>query len=273
MNNILVITVLYNQPLEQTNVYKTLLQGCPDVFIYDNSPEPQVTGKLPERWHTVFDPSNPGLSKAYNIGALYASDHGFDWILITDQDTQFPENAILKYEAAVETTPDINMFVPMVKATEELFLSPVKLRHYMPRLSKSAPEGLISLKDYAIINSGVLVNVSKFLECGGYNEKVFLDFADFQFMERFSKFNNETYVIPVVCKQDFSDITQTKGQKLNRFKLACASIRNYKSPSRSTGFFLILVILKRMLSLTMRLRSFKPIVIAVTGYMNLRRKI
>lgn len=272
MNSILVITVLYNQPLEQSNVYKTLLKDCRDVFIYDNSPVPQVAGKLPERWRYVSDTANPGLSKAYNVAAEFAASNGFEWLLITDQDTQFPENAMREYELAIKKNPGINMILPKVRVTEQLYLSPVKLRHYMPKLSKSVPTGEIRIKDYAIINSGVLVNVRKFLECGGYNEKVFLDFSDFQFVERFGNLNSKAYVAPLICKQDFSDITQTSAQKINRFRLACSSIRNYESASRSGGFFLSLVILKRMLSLSMRLRSFKPIGIAVTHYFTKKRK-
>ncbi|MDE6340469.1 MAG: glycosyltransferase, partial [Muribaculaceae bacterium] len=234
MSNILIITVLYNQRIQQTNVFKTLLKGYGNVFIYDNSPSPENITSLPAGWHYISDPTNPGLSKAYNCGAKYAIEHGFDWILITDQDTEFPDDALHGYEAAIKMNPDIGMFIPQVRATEQLYLSPVKLRHYMPRLSKSVPAGKIRIKDYAIINSGTLINVSKFMECGGYNEKVFLDFADFQFMERFGNLNREAYVIPVICKQDFSDITQSKEQKLNRFKLACASIRGYRTSNKLT---------------------------------------
>ena len=44
---ILIVTVIYNQKITGTNVYKTLLSEEESVYIHDNSPNPQHTdGKL-----------------------------------------------------------------------------------------------------------------------------------------------------------------------------------------------------------------------------------
>ena len=74
---ILIVTVIYNQKITGTNVYKTLLSEEESVYIHDNSPNPQHTDGLPESWKYFSDPSNPGLSAAYNRAAGYAAANGY----------------------------------------------------------------------------------------------------------------------------------------------------------------------------------------------------
>src|SRR5260221_11839723 len=68
------------------------------LFIYDNSPQPQEVLTNP-CWniHYQHNPSNPGVSKAYNKGFECAKIQNKKWILLADQDTEFPIDAFDKY--------------------------------------------------------------------------------------------------------------------------------------------------------------------------------
>lgn len=257
---ILIVIVIYNQRITETNVYKTLLSENETVFIYDNSPTSQPIDSLPKKWIYIHDPSNPGLSKAYNIAAKYASTNGYSWILISDQDTSYPANAIERYRAYIGYNIHVRMFIPKVRLQDTTYLSPIKSRFYVSRISTSVPSsGEIKLKNYAVINSGILVTTDSFLSCGGYNDKVFLDFSDFQFIERFESQFKTAYLTDIVIQQNFSDKSDTPAKKLHRFEIFCQSLEGYECIQRKDLIFIRLTILRRAIALTIKIRSLKPI--------------
>lgn len=267
----LITTVLYRQHLQDTNAYRTLLCGEPNVFIYDNSPSHVEELEIPSGWRYVSDTSNPGLGKAYNAAAEYARNNGFEWMLITDQDTIFPPDAIQKYNEAIRTATDEVLVIPKINVGDGKWLSPVKSRYFLPRISPTTPDGKISINDYAIINSGLMININAFFAAGGYNEKVFLDFSDFQFIERLSTLGNRKkpatgLVADIICRQDFSNISNTPEQKIARFKAFCNSLRNYRPTKSYNHIFIHLAVLRRTLSLSISLRSFKPIGTFISHY-------
>lgn len=267
--SILIVTVIFNQKLKDTNVWKTLLskRQCCHAFIYDNSPSGlnSCIGNLPPGFEYIHDPSNPGLSHAYNKAAEYASAHGIEWILISDQDTIFPDSALDIYRLFFERHEKPRMFIPKVKTATGMYLSPVKSHGYIASLAKNAPEGDIKLKDYAVINSGILVTTNSFLSCGGYNEDVFLDFSDYQFIERFADKYHSAYVINLELLQNFSNISDSPEKKLARFRLFRRSLSGFQSSRRLGRLQLRFIILKRALSLCISTRSLRPLALTIFG--------
>lgn len=253
---ILAVVVLYKQRLEETNAWKSLLRHCSHVYVYDNSPASFHSSHLsrpstlnPRLSQYVEDPTNPGLSKAYNEAARYAAAKGIRWLLITDQDTLFPENALEIYCRNSEQHTKLSMFLPKVRIADGNFLSPVRMRCYQARPAKTTPEGVIPLKKYAVINSGILVSTDTFLACGGYNEKVFLDFSDYQFIERYAEKYPEAFVIDMEIRQDFSNLSDSREQKLARYRLFRRSLRGYETRRPFGRLQLRLIALKRYLRL------------------------
>lgn len=263
---ILIVTVIYNQKITDSNVFRSLLSKRMDVFIYDNSPTPQPHSGLPKNWTYISDPSNPGLSKAYNTAARFAVANGYNWLLITDQDTSFPPGAIDTYRLYAEKNEQYRMFIPKVLTAGNRYLSPVKAKRYSAHISESAPSGKILLKGYAVINSGTLVTTDSFISCGGYNEDVFLDFSDFQFMERFAAKYHTAYVMDMECTQDFSNISDSADKKLTRFRLFCLSLSGYSSLRRFGRLELAAIVLRRAASLCLATRTLKPLGILFRYY-------
>ena len=262
MCKILIVSVFYNQDLEDSNTYKSLLKDYSDVAIVENTPHPFINPEtLPSNWIYKSFPNNPGLSFAYNYIADVARSKGYDWILITDQDTFFASNIIEEYKASIKSNKNIYLYCPKIESNNKV-ISPDPFKHW----KKDNSHGRFDLRNFNIINSGMLINVEKFLECGGYNEQVFLDYSDFQFVERFNQYNKDAYLIDAVCHQNFSNDVQDKIQKLSRFNLFCKSLKHFQAtPLKKLKVHY--TVLKRTCSLTVKCRSLKPISIFVKSYL------
>lgn len=265
-SDILVVCVLFGKKPEDAATFRTLLNEAEKVFIYDNSPSPLDNANLPSGWQYIHDASNPGLSFAYNKAAEYAKEQGISYILLTDQDTIFPTGSLNAYTEAIEKNPGIPLFIPKVKVDSGQFLSPVRHRHYHTHLCTTCGEGRIKLKEYAIINSGMLVSTTSFFKAGGYNTDVFLDFSDYQFIERLSRVERHAQVVDITCSQDFSNLEQNPGQKIRRFSLFCKSLRNFDSAKHADRFWIASVAVRRALSLSVSLKSIKPVGILLKSY-------
>ncbi len=269
VTDILFVIVLYNQSFKDTNSYKSLLNSVSthNIFIWDNSVSSALNNGLESSgFQYTHSIENKGVSFPYNRAFDYARKKGFQWIMLLDQDTIFADTFLEKLELAMHQHPKINMFCPLHQLTNGLYLSPAKLFMKFTRLSNKQISGIIDLSDYAIINSGLVVSVDLFKKTGGYNEKVFLDYSDFQFIERCTKFDSKAFCINSVCIQDFSNDCVEEEKLLNRFALFCQSLKGFENRTIIGTFEYYLVVLKRCLSLVYRLKSFRPIEIFYNQY-------
>ena len=114
MTSILYILVIYGSDAAEAEAMRTLFAGHDErlqhLFIYDNSPSPHTPPQGVAQY--VHDPSNGGLGRAYNTACRYAEAEGYEWLLLLDQDTTFPPDAIDKYESAIATHPETDMIAP-----------------------------------------------------------------------------------------------------------------------------------------------------------------
>lgn len=261
-SDVLIVVVLYGQSLYASNTYRTLVAENSDValFVYDNSPRlvhDQGFGCLDVRY--VSDLSNPGLSYAYNRAAEYALARGFRWLLITDQDTCFCQGLLNQYIEQINLHPDQVLFVPRMSVSSTHFMSPVRKRFFGNRLERRVPDQVVRFDHYAPINSGMMVSVDAFLRVGGYNERVPLDFSDFQFADRLAQFYPTFFVLDAVCQQEFSNEVQSKEQKLARFVLYCRGAKACKKRGLVDFFSYFCVVARRAVGLAVRTRSFVPL--------------
>ncbi len=126
---------------------------------------------------------------------------------------------------------------------------------------------MINPKKYGIINSGLLISLDAFFFVGGYNDRVSVDFADFQFIERYSNVFKEAYVVDVTCKQSFSNEGQTIEQKLTRYKMFCNSLKNYEPIKARNRLWISMVVIKRALSLCIESRKLSPLSFLIKYYL------
>lgn len=256
--DVLFVIVLYKSALEKSMTYRTLLSKCNNghIFVYDNSPDIQLICLSNIIYH--HDPCNSGLSIAYNTAARCAKENGYEWLLLLDQDTDFSGVAIDDYKSAILANPNIKLFAPKVKCGER-YMSPAKIHHKNAVLQSSAPNGIISLNEYSPINSGICVNVDAMIECGGYKEDVFLDYSDYQFIERFKRLYPQAYILDREAKQDFSAFSDSKEATLSRYRLFCRSIKACERHSFADNWGYLFVVTKRCISICFHYKTLLPL--------------
>lgn len=216
--NIVTVLVLYEMSLEESTAYQSLglalekAGGQGQLFVYDNS---TVAGIVPSqnRWqiHYRHDPSNPGVSKAYNQAYEWAKSNGKKWLLLTDQDTTFPVDTFEQYRISMKNFPQCQVFVPLL-ADQKGLLSPFRRRGPTGKRLNHVVTGLHPLSRLQSVNSGMMVSLALFGEAGGYDERLRLDFSDFEFFRRLEPKTTHLAVVNVTCKHQHSS---SPGANLN----------------------------------------------------------
>jgi len=272
-NSICLVIVLYQQKLCETRTYQSLISQYDfdgeqlGLFIWDNSSEASAPSELTSAAYYIHSDNNVGLSKAYNTAALYAQEHGFTWLLLLDQDTFFPPRIIEEYQKAIDENPSINLFSLKTKAGNGKYMSPCIMRHKIARLSDNAPTGSIDLSNYSLINSGLLVNIGAFNSIGGYNEMVYLDFSDHDFIGRFKRIHKEAFIIDKTSCQSFSSTEETDKEKLMaRYKILCQCVKNCGKETVWENIDYLFMVFKRAVSLSIKAKSISFMILFFQEY-------
>ncbi len=263
--------VIYGTKFTHCEVYRTFVKDNLDtldcLFVFDNSPiSMHEDVKLTKgEYKYVWNPSNPCLSDNYNQAAKYAHDNGYGWILLLDQDTSFPKNAYHIYANAMVHHPNIGMFVPIHKIAQGKCLSPVNSLRPSCCIVR---QGVFSLDDFDVINSGMLVKVDDFIQAGGYKSDVNLDFSDFQFIERYKTVNDKAVALDVVCVQNFSNEETDRNKLLDRFRIYCSNVLNFEFYSNKTRWKIVYLVCKHTVALSLRCKSLRPVFILLGKIIN-----
>jgi len=235
------ILVLFQKKLTDSYTFQSMRRILKDndisidLIIYDNSPEIMVDisqNDYPDfNIISYHDKSNPGISKAYNEGHKTAKKLNKKWIVLFDQDTKFTEELFINYYNAINNNSDIFLYAPILM-DQNIMLSPCRYLLKRGFRLKNIIPGIQPLKHIGILNSGMFISTSAFEHTGGYNEKIKLDFADFEFLERFRKNYKNFYLLNVQCKHQFASVSdQNKEAIINRYKIFCNSAMHFSTNS------------------------------------------
>ena len=266
ITDLTIIIVLYKQHLENSFTYTSLtaaltaFNGSIDLIVYDNSPPSWEPAKITENehWNITYirDTSNAGVSKAYNAGVKQAAGKGRKWALFTDQDTIFPPETIDTYINAIQTIKGVGVFVPKLVFNNKI-VSPGK---YFLKRGFAIPQienGLHSFKGMCPINSGACISIELFNQVKGYDERIKLDFSDFDFFERLRKIEPHFYVLDIYCKHGISAFEiSSKEQSLIRFGYYIEGARFF-AKNYIDKLILLVGLSVRTIRLTFRYRSFE----------------
>lgn len=265
---ILPIIVLYKEKLSDALSINSLLDSdtgnkIKDIFVYDNTPEGfgLEVGRIDHYKNRnviyISDFQNSGVSTAYNRGMVKAQEMGYKYILLLDQDTQFPSEAYQAYLDAIDNHPEVKLFAPRLVTLNGEYCSPLKYALHRGFVVGELEPGLYPLKKYSPINSGMLIDVETAIRSGGYREEVYLDFSDFQFVEKLLNVIDSFMIIPLTLKQNLSNEESNIHSLLSRYKIYCDCAKNCRKDTiidHSIYFFMVLI---RGLKLTKRTREFR----------------
>lgn len=270
LDNILVIVVLYRTTIQDcqsiTSITDSLKYRKLNIFVYDNSPEYNINNVENIDKFQIFyfqDFTNSGVSLAYNEGAIVAQKMNKRWLLLCDQDTAFTFeyfNEIYNCPKLLET----NLFAPKL-ISNKTQLSPCSfIFNYGSKLKSDLPSGITLLKGISLLNSGLLIQITSFNKCGGYNPKVFLDFSDFEFLKRFKKCYSNFYLLDINLEHHLESIF-LKTFNENRFIQYCKSYRG--AIHNFVDFVLIgFIVLSRSFKQSLVFRTFLPIYIFINFF-------
>jgi GT2 family glycosyltransferase len=272
---ILIVIVLYEQKLEQAIAYNSIVQGNDGevynykFYIHDNSADEQINQN--QNIYYVHSKVNVGLSKAYNAAAQYAKKNGFDRMLLSDQDTNYPPEILKDYLQAINNNQNIKLIVPKVRTLGGMLLSPCIYKHKRGRPLKDITSGKHNLKSMSVINSGILINVDCFLDCGGYDEKIPIDLSDHQFIERLMKRESVFYVIDREILQDYSNETTDANKMYSRFVRNIEAVKNIKREKVIDKIDYFVFLMKHSTALFLRTGQFRFLKVFFSDYVCCRK--
>jgi len=227
---LLVVLVIYKMKISESMAFNSLTTALQSmnqktsIFIYDNSPSTQTHTRY-ENWSITYhsDPSNPGVSRAYNKGFNCAKDQGKKWMLLVDQDTIFEKDFFLKYKAAIEENVSEKVIVPILRDSKGI-VSPYHFHFGRGTRLEKISTGQYQLAEKKFINSGLMISCELFELSGGFDERYKLDFSDLAFIERLKSVTRAFLVIDSKCTHSLSATKRSSlVEILVRFKIYCQS--------------------------------------------------
>lgn len=268
-DEVLVVVVLYGDQSGPCLSLKSLM-AHPEAHrmawvIWDNLPLAHMKTQLQnwfaneasgciDRWHYEAHADNPGLSRAYLSAATKAHEWGCTWMLLADQDTHFPSDWWDGYSHAIEVGK-FGLAVPQLFSSG-LCISPAVHRLGLSRPNPRPMVGEINLYRLMPVNSGMLIRVSDYQQCGGHIPEVRLDFSDTAFIYRMRSNGVRATVVPVVCGHGLSGLEPGSYEvRLKRYRQFCGDARAW-SRSEGPAMLLTLIVFARALRLSVRYMRF-----------------
>lgn len=213
------VVVLYNKKCAESTSLQTLMKTDEiSVTVFDNSTIENENNTYCRDNDIVYYGflKNMGLSYAYNYAIKRLDAKPNDIIIILDDDTQLGMNYFFALKNCSNRV-DSDIFLPVVYAGE-MILSPSNsawggISHRVKSLQE------LKKSEITAINSGMAIRFRVFQKIQ-YNENLFLDCVDHDFMNKVRENAFSISVIDCIIKQNYSRQEKiTEEQFLNRFQI------------------------------------------------------
>jgi len=174
--------VLYNPSLQVISNIQSYYPHVDCLIAVDNSERQNgaITEALQHNLNNViykFLNKNLGIAAALNIAATIALDKGFDWLLTMDQDSSFVTNDLSKMIediAAIEAQYDKVGIITPYHVLAEGYTENFEADYTVRKIA---------------MTSGNLLNLKAYKVAGTFEEKLFMDFVDYEYCLRLRKNN------------------------------------------------------------------------------------
>lgn len=253
-NSIYALIVIYNKNVEDSASYKELkLHNNINVIVCDNSTDGMDNLRSVHNDGNIYISmnGNKGLSCAYNTTLEYLKDMN-GWFCIFDDDTCIPKDYFIKLNETINFS-DADIIVPIVRSKNGI-MSPVCLENY--KISKV--ENIHSLNDnnIAAINSGIAIKL-EFLSGYHYDEKLFLDFVDYNFFLDMRSRNAKIKILDCELNQEFSTESGSKKSQKARLKIKKKDLKYFYSKSFKTKAYYFYLILRLKIKLLLKFKDIR----------------
>lgn len=252
------ILVTYNPDMEKLSETLSSIENQVDkILIINNSTQFLILGEK-DNIEIIELGKNYGIAYAQNVGIRKAILLEPDFVLISDQDTVYPDNYV-------------DGFIPYVKESLAHIYCPVFYDNikntYSPiMIEKFKSISFIDTPTYVehAIASGTLIDISIFEKVGLMDERLFIDYVDFEWCWRATSMGYKIVTIPEVIinhqlgdgvkKVLFKNVTLRSNMRYyyiirNGFYLAAhckylSKSEKHKLYQRSMSFFIGVILLK-----------------------------
>lgn len=170
---VLAAIVLYNPDLERLKENVEAIQDQVDgvLFVDNNSHNLEQVKQMVQKYemkitHILKNYENTGLTVATNQSVQWGKEHGYDWVLTMNQDSVCGEHLIEHYKKYMDQ--------------EKIGAMTCNIHDRNFVEDQNFKDGGEFCYVDTCITSGMLVNSDAFLEVGGYDEKLFMDYSDFE---------------------------------------------------------------------------------------------
>jgi len=174
MPKIALIVVLYNPDKEELQENIDSYINAVDLVIgVDNSEKPKDILNSSDKLQIITNHENVGIAKALNQGILKAKELGFEYVVLMDQDSKFfdaKKSITALYEALQDKTTNFMSSSVVVNAD----------------IQPKEHESILRYID-SCITSGSMLKLSLIEIIGLHEEKLFIDYVDFEYSLRTRK--------------------------------------------------------------------------------------
>ncbi len=222
--HILALIVVYGMNPDRSTSLQTLLSNTSPgdnltILVWDNSPSPSMDAArfMANGMQYISTPENLGLSTIYNrVIKGHLADNSY--LLLLDQDSELPTNFLNECVTAIEAEPDIDLFLPMVRANGA-WRSPLTYILGWGRNWSSPRKGRIPSRGVCAINSGMLISAHYLLgDFPGYDERLRFYGTDTQFMLEYMKRRPELAVLDTTIEHDLSFFSASREAQILKFQ-------------------------------------------------------
>jgi rhamnosyltransferase len=192
--NIVAVIITYNPNLMQLRkTIDSLIKQLDHIIIIDNG-NTLFYSMLQDDCTFVNLEKNYGIAYAQNRGIEKAQELGAKFIVLSDQDTIYPEGYIksnlLVYKSLQDH--DIAALVPVFYDVGKKLKSPIMITKF----SFTYDYSKIYAKTAQAISSGSFLITNPLNDIGLMNEKLFIDYVDFEWCWRATKMGYRIVTIP-----------------------------------------------------------------------------
>lgn len=201
LDDIITVIVIYNCSCCDSISYKRLKEYGIKTIVCDNSTKDYGNKDIVDNDDNIYIDmhGNKGLSKAYNM-ALKQIDNKYHFICLFDDDTDMEKDYFSKALDYINTV-NADIFLPIVK-TQTKVLSPCQFKN--KKVIEVRKSDDIDMNYISAINSGMIIRKDVFSDFK-YNENIFLDYVDHNFMRSMIKKNKKIKIMKDnILYQDFS---------------------------------------------------------------------
>jgi len=168
------------------NAVESIITQAENIYIIDNTPEKchdLESFKVFNTIEVIYLGDNKGIAYAQNIGIKKSLTNNADFIMLSDQDTVYPENYIKNMFSCIEKTEQVAAIAPLFNDTNcKITNSGFYKKGFFFYTLFYPKNGIFEIPQ--AIASGKIINAVYLNEIGLMKEELFIDWIDFEWCWR-----------------------------------------------------------------------------------------